>query len=438
MALEKWPRLVWIFIWLGAFTLISGVLGNWIAWQQWQHPRETIQAMTRSVQSDRKATGTPTEERAAISQKATVSVWPFVLTSASSVICLGLLAFVAWRITRVNAQLQPANPSSNSPSAQIGDATSTLREVQPERTGERDAAALRILEVEREHATELAERESQIKGLSDAAEVHAAQMRQWSHKRPILATKAAKLDEWQTLADKFWKLKNQARRIRRCWPDSPFERHPVARLVWEKQVYANTGWFRSAIAWHESFENLIEHVTEYHKALSLEELIGFLDNEERRRRGRLQASKPTPSPIVTITRYGSRAVTGGGTEFGFFITNFGSAPASDIVIHGLRFGSHRIYFPGTIATLAVQGDAFVPQRVTTNESGNAVRNVTLVKIISDWQTALDTFDLNLSIWLSYKDLVETRYTNMTELKMNPEQTELIPLQRLDEVRVDGF
>jgi len=70
-----------------------------------------------------------------------------------------------------------------------------------------------------------------------------------------------------------WKLKSDAREIKRCWPGSDFEQRPAAKEAWitvhpgisarlrPGDTLDDRGWLQDAIKWHEQFSA----VREYHK-----------------------------------------------------------------------------------------------------------------------------------------------------------------------------
>jgi hypothetical protein len=84
----RWPGHVWIFIALGLLALLSNWVGIYLAYQQWQHPVAIASSQNSGTVngSDRQVSPSPS------------SVAPFIISSASSIVGLGLLAFVAWTV----------------------------------------------------------------------------------------------------------------------------------------------------------------------------------------------------------------------------------------------------------------------------------------------------------------------------------------------------
>jgi hypothetical protein len=81
-----WPTHIWIVIAIAFATLVSGFYGNYLGYQQWQHPH-VAQSAAPSV--DPPSTDHP--------RGPTVSILPFAVMSVSSLGSLTLLLMIVWR-----------------------------------------------------------------------------------------------------------------------------------------------------------------------------------------------------------------------------------------------------------------------------------------------------------------------------------------------------
>ena len=73
---KQWPTHVWVFIVLAGITLLSSLYGNYLSFQQGQHPKAAQGGVA-------------------------VSTFPVVLTSISAVACLFLLLLIVWLMIRL-------------------------------------------------------------------------------------------------------------------------------------------------------------------------------------------------------------------------------------------------------------------------------------------------------------------------------------------------
>jgi hypothetical protein len=81
---DKWPGHVHILIWVAILTMASSLAGNAIAWEQWKHPAQTTESDAHP--------STP-------SGGGSVMPWPFLVSSGASLLSLGLLLAVVWKIS---------------------------------------------------------------------------------------------------------------------------------------------------------------------------------------------------------------------------------------------------------------------------------------------------------------------------------------------------
>lgn len=79
---EKWPSHVHVVIWLAAISLVSGIGGNWLGYQQWKHPIPLNQS---NITAD------------PLSMIPSLSIIPFLMTSGASVVSVLLLMGLTWR-----------------------------------------------------------------------------------------------------------------------------------------------------------------------------------------------------------------------------------------------------------------------------------------------------------------------------------------------------
>jgi len=255
---------------------------------------------------------------------------------------------------------------------------------------------------------------------ADEAKVTNAFAEHYKHENPILKSKVTTFEDWQAIAERFWKLKIGARIIKRRWPGSAFENRPASKLAWASAISNDQELLSTALEWHESFEAIVNFNNAYVRSLDLDGVMELLDLEERRQRGLPPPRLPDTRPIVAPERYGFQTTGAGRKVYGFYVTNYGPAAAFDVFVHMLRLGRDRVQFSNTIRTLSMeQGPIFSEQQITTNEGGNAMAGHELFDSIRDWQAGVDVYGAPIHLWISYRDSGGTCYMSNSEIVPNP-------------------
>jgi hypothetical protein len=266
----------------------------------------------------------------------------------------------------------------------------------------------------------LESQKAEINKLHDTLE----QCRTFANRKALEADEnGSRLSVWQYAYDSVWSLKAGAREIRRHWPSADFLDRPANRDLWinvrpRPTVNAeidDRSWLESAIRWHDSFSSSAATKgadLAYLKSLNFDELMEFLDFQERETR-KLPVPVKTASresPSVGIVRFGEKD-----QQYGSFVKNYSQAADFSVRIPSFRVGRYRFSFGDKVNTLTHdQGEAFI--EATVREPRSLVQHFTLFDALGELSTCIDDGFVPLTIYVEYKDSMSKRYALRHEVE----------------------
>jgi hypothetical protein len=216
-------------------------------------------------------------------------------------------------------------------------------------------------------------------------------------------------------------LKEGAREIRRCWPDSDFSKRPCFRASWVPAATstATHPWLDKAIEWHKSlygFQPLAQQSERFLNSLDFDELMDLLDVTEGTLAGSPRRRK-TPSimrdPLIQVSRWGPSLPEK--YDFGFFIHNHGEA-ASSISMCPISLGACTITtIPFRQVLLKDHGEVFLSATIRDRGGGNITGN-NLAATLLELPTNSNGMRLAVPLRIVYQDRAGDWYVSRHEIE----------------------
>lgn len=208
--------------------------------------------------------------------------------------------------------------------------------------------------------------------------------------------------------EQIWSLKEQARDIKRRWPESDFARMPANRDLWitprrfPGPRTDDRAWLASATTWYNRFSTFgpIAHQNfTYLSSLDFDELMDFLDRLSAGLPNR-HASISSFEPLLVAIRYGESP---DGSQSGIFIRNHYSNPAFAPKVMPLNLGGWRISFSGEPTAIADKdGEVFVPMMILRAADGQKFTDGDLPDTIRNWHECSDNWGMPILLRVAYK------------------------------------
>ena len=226
-----------------------------------------------------------------------------------------------------------------------------------------------------------------------------------------------------------WKLKSEAREIKRLWPGSDFEGRPANKKSWalphpsSGRVSKNAeyrGWLDRALRWYDQFKAyrfLIEPNDFLLNTLTFDELIELLDADQMAKAGLSTPVPRTNRPIIRA-RYGKS-----GRSYGFFLQNIRDDSAFRISVVPFRIGGLRIIPGRTLTSLdREQGEQFIELSFVDSNGGGTI-NASLYGPLVEWYRSTDSWCSPWPMSVAYRDIDGNGYYSRHEVSLNANDTE---------------
>jgi len=247
-----------------------------------------------------------------------------------------------------------------------------------------------------------------------------------------LASAQEQVRKTRELSEKFWKLKESAREIRRRWTHTDFEVHPALRASWECRAgQPAPPWQQKALAWHkelttiETFQVMMQGNAPYLTSLDFEGIMEVLDSKEREQQQlpvRNIQCGPS-SPRIFIARCGmSRPMSC------FFLTNQFDQPAYRAGLHAIDLG--RRYSASHLAEVDVvlqsHGDSNCLLLDIRDEHGGGIAGTTaLWHALQDRTTNSNGYKIPALVTLRFEDALGHTFVSRHSLEPHPQDHEIV-------------